>query len=513
MAGDWRFPAELDTEAVRDQQRTEQSQRRILMVAAMGFTLLLGVMAYRSAPAWTPVAFAVFVVSLIITLMRPVIGVYLIVGLTMIGDSVIWPWWPFTKNMSSRESILYVADSIIINPLEVVMVAGLVSYFLRRLVDPQWRFRRGMLFTPIMVFSGFAVLGFMRGLASGGDRRVAIFEARALFYIPLVYILLTNLFTTRQQYQRLLVLVMGVITVQSLFALQYYDDLPATEKAVLERLGEHSSSLHMGTVVVFLMALLLLRGPRPTLWLTIVMVPAVVWALLLSQRRAAMIATIVGIGVVTYFTFFRRRRAFWFFAPAAVILGSGFIAATWNAQGSLGLVAQAVKSVFAPEQLSQADQSSSLYREIEALNIGRTIRDNPLFGVGFGRTFTVYYPMPDISFYEFWAYRPHNSVLWIWLKMGIAGFGVTMFMIGRTIQHGARSALLVATRKDAVYVATGVAYVIMAMVFSYVDIGWDGRTLVLFAVAMALCADYVSAVDEVDLRDRPIAALFPEMAR
>ena len=512
MAGDWRYPAELDVDAVRDQGAMEVNQRRILIGGAIAFTMLLAAMGYRSAPEWTPVAFAVFVVTLVGAFVRPTLGVYLIVILTMIGDGIIWPWWPFTKNMSSRESILFVSDGLFISPLELVMISALFSFFLRRLVDPAWTFRRGVLFTPIMVFTTFVVFGFLRGAASGGDRRIAIFEGRALFYIPLVYVLLTNLFRTRQQYQRLVMLVMVTLGVLSVFALQYYRDLDPEEKALLEELGEHASALHMGLLIVFLFALYLFKGRHSTRWLILALTPAVVAAVLISQRRAAMIAILVGIAVVTFFTYFRRRRAFWFFTPTAVVLLSGFVAATWNAQGTLGILAQSVKSVIAPEQLSAADLSSSLYRDIEALNIYETIRANPLLGVGFGRPFTVYYQMPDISFYEFWAYRPHNSVLWIWLKMGIVGFGVTMFMVLRTIQHGARAALELASRREAIYVVLGVAYIVMALVFSYVDIGWDGRTLVLFAVAMALCADYVHAVDEVDHAVEGDLVRYPEMA-
>lgn len=512
MPIDQYYPAELEVVGRRDQREVERQQRLVVYALAAIFTLLLGAMAWRSAPAWTPVAFAVLVVTLIGAFVRPAFGVYLIVALTMIGDAVVWPWWPFTKNMSSRESILFVNDQIILNPLELVMAVALGSFFLRRLADPTWVFRRGALFTPIMVFSGFVVLGFLRGAASGGDRRVAIFEARALFYIAVIYVLLVNLFKTRQQYQRLIILTLGVVAIQSIFALQYYNALPAEEKEVLERLGEHASSLHMGALLVFLAALGLLRGPRRTRWAIIAMTPTVVAAFLLSERRAAMIATLIGIAVITFFTYFRRRRAFWFFAPTATILGSAFVAATWNASGSLGLVAQAVKSVIAPDQLSYEDQSSNLYREIEALNIFMTIRANPIVGVGFGRPFTVYYPMPDISFYEFWAYRPHNSVLWIWLKMGFMGFIATLFMVGRAIQHGARSVLLVPSRRDAAYVATAVAFIVMTMVFSYVDIGWDARTMVLFGVCLAVCSEYVGCADEGDdshgvRRDR-----FPELA-
>ena len=75
-----------------------------------------------------------------------------------------------------------------------------------------WPTRRGgsgagALFWPVLVFTGFVVFGLVRGqVLGGGDTRIAIFEARPLLYLPLVYILVTNLLTTRRQYQRLLLL-------------------------------------------------------------------------------------------------------------------------------------------------------------------------------------------------------------------------------------------------------------------------------------------------------------------
>ena len=52
--------------------------------------------------------------------LRPTFGIYLIVFFTMVGDFVTMPWWPFTKNMSSRESIFFVNDQLILNPLELL---------------------------------------------------------------------------------------------------------------------------------------------------------------------------------------------------------------------------------------------------------------------------------------------------------------------------------------------------------------------------------------------------------
>jgi hypothetical protein len=50
---------------------------------------------------------------------------------------------------------------------------------------------------------------------------------------------------------------------------------------------------------------------------------------------------------------------------------------------------------------------------------------------------------------------------------------------------------------DLAAVAIGaVAYVVMYVVFCYVDIGWDIRSTVFLAIAIAICADLEPLVNE-----------------
>ena len=48
-----------------------------------------------------------------------------------------------------------------------------------------------------------------------------------------------------------------------------------------------------------------------------------------------------------------------------------------------------------------------------------TIKAKPITGLGFGQRFYRPFPLPDISFFPFYEYMPHNSVLWIWIKTGV----------------------------------------------------------------------------------------------
>jgi O-antigen ligase len=108
--------------------------------------------------------------------------------------------------------------------------------------------------------------------------------------------------------------------------------------------------------------------------------------------------------------------------------------------------------------------------------------------------------MPDISFFEFWEYIPHNNVLWIWIKMGFLGFASLLYLFGRGVQLGARSIALVRSNTHTAFVLVGVAYVVMFIVFAYVDIAWDARCTVFLGLSMALCADFVQARDDEPVR-------------
>jgi hypothetical protein len=469
-----------------------------MFATLMTFALVVGGIGFVTSPRPFSVALVVLVLAVLACSLRPRIGVYVIVSLTLIGDIVTTAWWPFTKNLSSKESILYLTDSVSINPLEIMLLATTVSWLLQRLVDPTWRFKRGALFTPMMVFAGFVIFGFLRGKFLGsGDTRIALFEGRPLLYLPLVYILITNLLTTRRQYKLLLLLAFSAVAIQSIFALTYYNSLSDEKREVLESLSEHSATIHMNAVFVFLLALLLLKCRKELRWYVALLIPPVLWAYLLSQRRAAMIALFVGVAVLAAVLFYRRRRMFWFFTPTAVIVGLGYILATWNASGALGLPATAVKTVLFPNQLGAADQGSDQYRRIEAYDLWFSINQQKVLGVGFGQKFLHPIRLPDISFFEFWEYIPHNSVLWIWLKTGFFGFVAMLFLFGRAMQLGARSVLAVRSAEHAAIVIAGVTYAVMFLVFAYVDIAWDVRSTVFLAVAFALCGDFALARDNV----------------
>ena len=486
-------------ESVAAQRRLDRRRWRLLYTQVVTIALVCAGLAYLTAPKPFSIAFLGLVILCIAVVISPILGIYGSVLMTMVGDNVTVPWYPFTKNLSSHESILFVADGLTINPFEITIFITAMSWILRVLGDSDWRLYRGALYKPMLVFTGFVLFGLVYGLGRGGNTTIAVWEVRPLLYIPIMYVLITNLLTTARQYELMFMCAVVGVIVQSLLALQYFRSLDPQVRENLESLTEHAASIQVAALVIFVFAIWLL--PRCShirrIWLTVGLVPCV-WMFVLSQRRAAAIALIVGVFTLGILLFQRRRKTAVWFLGFTVILGGAYTAAFWNSTGSIGFAAQAVKTVIAPGTLSWEDQSSDLYRQAEAYNVWFSIRASRLFGLGFGQPFLQPLTLPDISFFVFADYMPHNSILWIWIKTGVGGFMAMLYLFARTIHRGVRLVIRVQSPNLTSVAIGSLVYVVMYIVYSYVDIGWDIRSTVFLAVAIAICSDLDNVLDQPD---------------
>jgi O-Antigen ligase len=475
---------------VSGQFRAVTSFSRAQTVVMLSVTAVLGLWAYITAPAPTPIVATLLIACIVMAAASPRIAIYLILFFGLLGDQETLSWWPFASAFSQRESALFLHDSIPFTPLDLILGACLFSVLTRRLVDRDWRLRRGRLFAPMCAFGGVVLLAMVRGVAAGGDHRIALQQVRPLLYCVLLYMLTSFEFRTARHFRIGFAVVLASTTVQSIVTLNYYRLLPEEAKVGMESLGEHPAALIQNLVFVTFIGLLVFGATRWKRWLLFAMLPVVVYTYLLSQRRAAMVALIIAACLIAVMVYLRSRKQFWKYVPPIVVLVLGFVAATWNNRGTLGLVSSAVKSMFFPGSLDSNLQASELYRTIETFNLWSTLRPNFLVGLGFGRPFTVVWPMPDLStVFEQWQYFPHNSVLGMYINVGIVGFAVVLYLFGRAIQMGVVSA--VEHRPDDATIAlAAVAFVLMFMVFAFVDIAWGVRPLLVLGLSFAICADF-----------------------
>ncbi len=462
----------------------------VYFVLIGGGFLIAGFARRRITEPFLGLSLAVLVVILISWLVRPRATLYVTIFLTAVSDIATVSWFPFVKNFSSRESISFIADSLTISPLDVSLVVG----FGVTAIDQYARTRRllppSQLTRPILVFTAFVVLGFLNGVfAAGGDVRIAVLEARPLFYLLLTFGIVINLCTQPHHLRHALWWTLAGVTVQSLLSLEFYGRLDPAQRDALESLNEHGSTLGHNLVIITLLGLLLLRAHAlvARVALLIAMAPTI-FIVFVAQRRAGIAAlAIAGVLALTVL-FWRRRSKFWVVAPIVTIVTLGYLGAFWSSTSAVAFPAQAIKSIVAPSSASTQDQNSDLYRLAEAFDLNYTIRTAPVTGIGFGRAFYRPVPLPDITFFELNAFVPHNSILWIWLKTGFFGFAAMFYLFAKAIVLGAQSVRRMADGIDVVVAQTGLLFVVMYVAYTYVDISWDARNMVFLGLAFAICA-------------------------
>jgi O-antigen ligase len=476
---------------VRAQQSADRHHGLYAYVAVLAVGLVIGLAGFGPFDVEFALAFALLACAATAVLLRPIAGVYITVFFALLGDGVAMVGYPFNINFSSPESILYVNGALTFSPVELFLVLTGVSWFAHLAGTRSWHVFGRPLLWPLVVFAGLIGVGLLYGVGLyGGDLTTGMWELRPLLYAVAMYFFASNLFTRTAHYVSLAWAVVLAISVQNIFAIAFYLGLSAPDRLALESLTEHPTSVFYAWVILLTLAVCVLRGcSRWARFLLVLAVIPTVYVFVLSQRRAAFVALAAGFVVFAIVLFFRRRKAFYILLPTVLILTAGYTAAFWNANDGVGFGARAIKSVFAPDEVSERDSASDIYRAIENYNLVYTIRAEPLTGVGFGKPFYQPAPLPNISWFVFYQYIPHNSVLWIWLKMGLAGFVTLLFIIAATIRAGIRASLRVPSGDALAVTVSALAFVVMFFVFAYVDLAFNSKTCLFLAVCMAACVN------------------------
>lgn len=480
-------PRGIARPSVADELNQSRGRRLAALAALALVALYLMRFAKRTSPNYSSWALALFVAIIVAAAIRPLVGLYCITFLTLMADRGTVVWFPFTKNLSSPESLLYLSDKFTFTPLEVVIGVAFVSWLIGIIGDRDAVVIKGPVFRACAAYTVFVALGFVYGIGTGGDLRVALFEGRAMFILFPVYVLATNLCTARQL-QRLIWTALVAVVIQSILALRYLYRLSPAVRAELEDLGEHGAAIHMALLLLFVFVLFMYRAATRTARFGLLLGAVPVFlAFVAAQRRASIVALGCGLGLVLASLWWRHRAKFFVATPLIIIAVTGYTAAFWNSTSDAAFPAQAIKSVLAPDSVSAKDQSSDLYRKNENFDINFTIKAAPVTGLGFGQKFYRPVPLPDISAFEFYEYIPHNSVLWIWIKTGVFGFVAMLSMLGLAVRSGVRSLVRERSPTAAAFAVLGVASVVMFAVFAFVDIAWDPRAMVFLALTMAIC--------------------------
>ncbi|MEO8603023.1 MAG: O-antigen ligase family protein [bacterium] len=441
------------------------------------------------------VGFALYLLGAATILVQPRYGLYLILFGALVGDAVLLPWYPFVKGFSSPESLFFIDDWLIVSPLELYVVLTAISWSARAIRQGKWSFRTGPLFSPALVFAAALLVGLAYGVGTGGDPRIALWEARAVFYLVPLLLLTSNLVDTPAQVTGLLWVALAAVCIKGIVGSLYYLVVLRGDLNGVEGIAEHGAAVHLNALLVTSVGVLLYETSRLKKILLPLMVPFVLLGYIAMQRRAAFVSVAIAFVLMLAVLYKQRRRLFWKVAPAFLLLGGGYVAAAWNSQNTLAIPAHAIKSAIVARQASDRDQSSNDYRLLENQNIGATIRQHPLMGVGFGQKYLMAVPLPDLSrFFEWWEYITHNSILWIWMKAGLVGVLSMLVLIGLAIVSGARAVDRLPADELGLVTLAATLYLVMHFIYACVDMSWDAASIVFVGTLMGVvnCAEWIA---------------------
>lgn len=494
----------LDLVLLRQQPKTTHNFLRraqwewiFWYLGMLGAAALAAALMVRGEPGFSWVAWLLLIINIAAILYRPLNGIYLTLFWTLAADQSLMAWYPFIKNFSSRETLLYLHDAVIFSPLELLLVVTLLSWFMHDGMRRKLRVYQGPLFWPAMGFAAFIAFGLVYGIGRGGSANVALWETRAIFYMFLMIVLVSNLLEKRDHIKNVLWVAVAALLIKSLYAVYHLLFVLRGDLSNVASLTDHQAAIHLNVLVVLAAAAWLYRiGWRKVLLLWVIL-PPVFLTIIAAQRRAGFVALLIALALLAVIMFVERRRAFWLIVPPAAVLALAYMGIFWNSSHPLGGPAQAVKSVVAEDQADYHDRLSNDYRKIENYNSTFTIKQEPLTGVGFGNKFYIVIPMPDISNFVWWEYMPHNSVIYIWIKAGVGAFLALLLFVGLSIAQGMRATVRLSDPHLKAISLTATIFIIMHFVYAYVDISWEAQGMILLGIMLGILnsVEPIAAVD------------------
>jgi len=269
----------------------------------------------------------------------------------------------------------------------------------------------------------------LTGMVRGGDFRMSLWQINSVMYLPVVYLLFQAGLRGPKDFSGLLKVLLIAATYRALFATYVVHSFTGppdeTGSTKLAYASSHADSMLFADAFVAVVVLFVERTAKKIRWKLAALIPIFMLGMVSNGRRLVWVHLLISLAVMYLITSDnpikrRIRRGLLFASPGAAL----YVMAGWNSQyGSLFKPVRTLRTVVD----AKADNTgSSLWRELENFDLVATLKENPLFGSGYGHPYLEVIKLPDIP-YDLERYCPHNSILGLWAYCGMLGFaGVTM---------------------------------------------------------------------------------------
>ena len=422
---------------------------------------------------------------------RPMRGLQLLMG----GAIVIEVFWlgfpdsitdriPFFMNLNNSIGV-----PVSITPAELLLALVLVLAIVKSDAEAKARLLRGRLLWPYILFIATVLFGEVHGLLAGGDWNKSLWELRPQVYGFVTFIAASLLIRSRRDLESLALVAVVAILLKAVVGDVRYFIVMNHNLGVHETVLGHEDSYFLALIPMAALATFIWTGRGRVLNLLILGSVIATAALLANERRAG-VAALGGGLVVIIVTAMRfhpqhRKRIFWLAILAAILIVA-FLVAFWNVQsGLIGQLVRPVRSQFDP---SYRDYLSDIYRQAENANLKFSFDTNRLIGMGFGMPFLIVLSQADISnIYPLWNYIPHNTLMWVGVRMGLIGCATFWALFGTSILEVCRS---LSTQRDrfvlAIVCLLGGA-IVAELLVAYGDLQLESyRNMIFIGVVLAV---------------------------
>ncbi len=426
--------------------------------ATIGLQYLLGILVALAAA--------------VIAVRWPLTGLYMVAGCVVLVEQAPIATPDFTDHLY----IFYWPSSLTglpERPIGFFMLLILLALIIQRLMKRQRVLSGGGLLWPFVGFLLCVVWGIIHGLQTGGDYKIIILEVRPFWYFFISYLLAYNLITEKRQIRALFWIIIvgaGVKGLQGTYIYLFvlHGNLEGTNEIMA-----HEESYFFVAVILLLLLFLLHYRYRPQKRAIQIILPVVILALVANERRTDYLALLIGIGVSLGLIFIIKpqvRKRLVVLVVCILIFGAGYVIAFGQASGALGEPARAIISVVNPSSTNARDASSDLYRVYEDADLQYTVKQDPILGWGFGKPFLQPQILPNIlSLDPYYLYIPHNTIYWVWMRLGDIGYLMLWFLFGAAIVRGSLIARKLRDPYLQVVAMFVVAATVMEIIVAYAD--------------------------------------------
>ena len=493
----------------------EAFARRSDIARGLGIgALLCVVLAYAVALIATDgspylvIPFAAGLVVLVL-FMYPRLGVF-----TLFGAAILVEEWgiagiePITQIHFFQNVSGYTSIPLRFSISDLLMVLTLIAWALRRAVGANEAGRLGPLGRPMLALAAFFAFGVGVGIARGGDYNVnaALAELRGPIYLCLSYFLCVNLIRSERDVAVLQRMVVVLVAFKAFQGLYQYVEM-ANGPRWLEAVTAHEDVVFFDLALALAVGAFVLRLRGRLALMLYASAPLILASELVTQRRVGFIALGAALIVLAVLLATAAPRRTLVLFGSATIFFLVYAVVAWDQNGLLAQPIRAIKGAIDPTSLNARDLSSNWWRELENVNIGYTLRQFPLTGVGLGQQYLFLREPAELSNFIYWRYMTHDAVLWVWLKTGIAGFAAFWVLVAQAAVVGGRLFKQLATPELRFVAMLPVLLIVIQVVFSSVDLGLTySRTMIVLGVTLGLTAYLRDRVAAQEIATRRILA-------